>query len=145
MIHHLSLPARDPLHVAQVLVELFDGALTRFGPHANSYIVWMRDEHGSAIEVLPSGTELHPDSGSGQAGFRNNSDATGFTTTHAAVSVACTEERILAIAGREGWRALRLSRGGAFDVIEFWIENRVLLELLTPDMAAEYLRATRKS
>jgi hypothetical protein len=48
----------------------------------------------------------------------------------------------VAIAEREGWRAIELSRG-AFRVIEFWIENRVMLELLTEDMAQEYLQATR--
>jgi hypothetical protein len=32
MIHHLSIPAEDPLHVARTLVELFGGALSGFGP-----------------------------------------------------------------------------------------------------------------
>ena len=45
---------------------------------------------------------------------------------------------MLAIAAREGWRALVLPRGG-FDVIEFWIDNTVMIELLTPAMAADYL------
>ena len=45
---------------------------------------------------------------------------------------------MLAIAAREGWRALVLPRGG-FDVIEFWIDNTVMVELLTPAMAADYL------
>jgi hypothetical protein len=49
---------------------------------------------------------------------------------------------VLELAARHGWRALRLSRG-SFDVIEFWIENCVMLEILTPEMAADYLRATR--
>lgn len=142
MIHHLSIPATHPLHVAQVLVELFDGALTRFGPYKDSYIAWTRDEHGSAIEVFPCGTELLPDAGSGQANFRHNAQATGYTTTHAAVSVRRTKDEIYAIAARESWRAVQLSRG-SFDVIEFWIENRVMLELMTPEMTRRYLDATR--
>ena len=32
---------------------------------------------------------------------------------------------------------------GAFNVIEFWVENRVLLELMTPEMTEGYLQATR--
>jgi len=28
-----------------------------------------------------------------------------------------------------------------FDFIKFWIDNRVMIELLTPDMAADYLAA----
>jgi hypothetical protein len=53
-------------------------------------------------------------------------------------------EEILQIAGDNGWKALELSRGG-FNVIEFWIENRVMIELLTPDMARDYLTTARKS
>lgn len=142
MIHHLSIPARQPLHVAQVLVELFEGSLSAFGPHGDSYIAWMGDDRGSALEVFPEGTEMVPDSGAGQATFRHHPHATGHTATHAAVSVHRSKADILALAAREGWRALELSRG-SFRVIEFWIENRVLLELLTPDMTAEYLAATR--
>ncbi len=142
MIHHLSIPARQPLHVAQVLVELFGGSLSAFGPHGDSYIAWMGDGHGSALEVFPEGTEMGPDPGQGQAIFRHNPHATGYTATHAAVSVPRSTEEILALAAREGWRALELSRG-RFRVVEFWIENRVLLELLTPDMTAEYLSATQ--
>jgi len=142
MIHHLSIPARDPLRVAQVLTELFDGALTRFGPYADSYIAWARDAHGSAIEVFPGGTELLPDPGDGQAHFRHNPAVSGFVATHAAVSVTRSKDEIFALGQREGWRAIELSRG-AFDVIEFWIENRVMLELMTPEMTHAYLQATQ--
>lgn len=34
-----------------------------------------------------------------------------------------------------------LSRG-PHDVVEFWIENAVMLELMTPDMTAAYLAST---
>jgi hypothetical protein len=143
MIHHLSIPASDPRHVAEVFVELFGGTLTRFGPYRDSYIAWSRDAHGTAIEVYPVGTELFPDTGGGQANFRHEPRATGFVATHAAVSVDRSEAEILAVARREGWRALRLPRGG-FDVVEFWVENRVMLELLTPEMARDYLETTRR-
>jgi hypothetical protein len=143
MIHHLSLPAQNPLHVARVFVELLGGTLTAFAPHPNSYIAWAGDAAGTAIEVYPVGTELFPNPGGGQAQFRNAPGATGFSATHAAVSVPGSEGEVLAIAQREGWRALRLSRGSN-DVIEFWVENRVLLEILTPDMARNYALAAQK-
>jgi hypothetical protein len=63
-------------------------------------------------------------------------------TTHAAVSVNRNTDEIMALAVREGWRALELSRG-SFNVIEFWIENRVMLELMTAEMTKAYLSATR--
>ncbi|KPK35316.1 MAG: hypothetical protein AMJ66_01560 [Betaproteobacteria bacterium SG8_40] len=142
MIHHLSIPVENPRHVAQVLCEVLGGKLTEFGPYKDSYIAWAADEHGTAIEVFPLGTELLPDAGSGQARFRHNDGVSGFTATHAAVSVRRSKAEIEAIAEREGWRAIELSRG-SFRVIEFWIENRVMLEILTEEMAQEYLGATR--
>lgn len=142
MIHHLSIPAANPRHVARTLVELFGGSLTGFQPYGNSFIAWAGDEHGTAIEVYPIGTEMVPDAGEGQANFRHNPGASAFVATHAAVSVQRSAEEILVLAEREGWRAIRLSRG-SFNVIEFWIENRVMLELLTEEMKEQYLRATR--
>ena len=107
MIHHLSIPATDTQHVADVLVELLDGTLTPFGPYPNSWIAWVGDDHGAAIEVYPVGTELYPDPrGTGQAHFRHNPDATPFTATHATVSVDRTVEEVLAIAARESWTAI---------------------------------------
>src|SRR5262245_2403689 len=132
MIHHLSIPAENPLHVARTLVELFDGKLTGFGPYKNSYIAWAGDAHGTAIEVYPIGTEMFPDYGARQANFRHNPNTTGFVATHAAVSVPRSEEEIITLAERAGWRAIPLSRG-SFNVIEFWVENRVMLELMTKD------------
>jgi hypothetical protein len=138
MIHHLSIPARDPRHVAEVLVRLFDGELSRFGPYRDSWIAWAPDGHGTAVEVYPVGTQMVPAATDTQAQFRHDPQASPYVATHAAISVARGEAEILAVAAEVGWRALRLSRG-PFDVIEFWVENSVMLELLTPAMAADYL------
>ena len=144
MIHHLSIPARDTRHVADVLAELFGGVVTGFGPYPNSWIAWAGDDHGTAIEVYPVGTEMYPSNGHGQAVFGHDPAASGTTATHATVSLDLDEPDILAVAVREGWRALRLPRG-PFDVIEFWIENTVMLELMTPDMAATYRSSTPRT
>jgi hypothetical protein len=144
MIHHLSIPARDTRHVADVLVELFGGVVTGFGPYRDSWIAWAGDDHGTAIEVYPVGTEMYPPDGPGQAAFRHDPTASGATATHATVSLDRSEPEILTIAKREGWRALRLPRG-PFDVIEFWIENTVMLELMTPDMTDAYVSSTPRA
>lgn len=140
MIHHLSIPATDTRHVAEVLVELFDGVLTGFGPYGDSFIAWAADDHGTAVEVYPVGTELFPPDGPGQAQFRSNPDSSRFVATHATISVERTVAEIQAIGEREGWRAVVLSRG-PHDVVELWIENAVMLELMTPEMTAGYLAA----
>ena len=97
------------------------------------------DEHGSAIEVYPVGTEMYPPEGEGQALFRESAHPSPHVATDATVSVQ-TERRADpgSLAASEGWRAVVLPRGG-FDVVEFWIENHVMLELMTPQMQADYL------
>lgn len=142
-IHHFSIPVEDTRQVAEVLQDLFGGTITPFGPYPNSYIVWFGDEHGSAIELYPEGTEMFPAAGDGQANFRHNSSHTGFTATHAAISINRSRENIFEVANENGWKAVELSRG-SFNVIEFWIENRIMIELLTPAMAQEYLAATKR-
>lgn len=141
MIHHLSIPASNPLQVATVLTKLLGGRLTRFGPYRNSYIAWAGDEYGTAVEVYPAGTEMLPDKGEGQANFRHNGEASPYVATHAAISVNRTVAEVMALAQEAGWRAVLLPRGG-FDVIELWVENRVMLEILTPEMAQDYLKLT---
>jgi len=64
-----------------------------------------------------------------------------FGSTHVAIQCAKSQTEIEAIAAREGWRAVLCSRGGMFDVIEFWLENCTLIEVLTLGMQADY-RAT---
>jgi hypothetical protein len=138
VIHHLSLPASETRHVAEVLVELLDGTLTRFGPNEDSWIAWAGDVHGTAVEIYPSGTELFPAEDDGQARFRRSPSASRFTSTHATLSVTRSVEEVLRLADREGWRAVRMSRG-PHEVIEFWLENAVMLEIMTPEMTRDYL------
>jgi len=143
MLHHISIPACRPLEVAKILVELLGGKFTEFGPNKDSYIAWTGDEFGTAIEVFPLGTEMLPVIADGQAQFRHNNEASKYTATHAAVSVSRSKEYVLELAHREGWRALELSRG-SFRVIEFWIENQFMIEVLTDEMKQEYLDATAR-
>ena len=139
MIHHISIAARNPEHVANVLAEILDGKALPFPPFPGAYIVIPDDEYGTAIEVGPLGFELIP--GEGEEGVQAtfNEPSSAFTATHAAISVSISEARIKEIAAREGWRAVTCARDDAFDLVELWIENRLLIELLPPEMAARYL------
>lgn len=141
MIHHFSLAARDPQRVAGVLAEVIGGQVFDFSPFPGSRIVIADDGHGTAIEVYPLGLELAPGEGSDPVHGIDNPGPSDFTATHAALSVALDEAALLGIAHREGWRAVVCARTVAFRVVEFWLENRVMLEFLTPEMARDYLRA----
>jgi hypothetical protein len=136
MIHHLSITAEHPLHVAQVMAEIWHGQAAPFPPHAGSFMVLALDRFGTMIEIYPAGTELTP--GATEANFSYNANSSPYQATHAAVSVPASREEIEQIAAREGWQSRYCDREGFFDVIELWVENRLMIELLTPEMAAKY-------
>ncbi|HLO84991.1 MAG TPA: hypothetical protein VK203_08285 [Nostocaceae cyanobacterium] len=143
MIHHLSIPANNPRHVAEVLAKIWNGQAAPFPPHSGSYMAIAHDEYGTMIEVHPFGTELIPGMGEQPAQFQVSEYLSPYSPVHAAISVPLSQEKIEEIAAQEGWRALRCHRGN-FDVIEFWIENHLMLELLTPEMATQYLQFSQK-
>ena len=143
MIHHFSISAHDPCRVASVLAEVMNGQAFPFSPHAGSFIALCDDGHATAIEVYPLETVMMPGPEDQEVQCDASSTPVDFVPTHAAVSVSLHEARIKEIANREGWRAVTCDRGGIFQVVEFWVENRVLLELLTPDMARDYLNAMK--
>ena len=60
---------------------------------------------------------------------------------HIAVGTARPVEAIHAIGAREGWPVKTCRRGGAFGVIELWVEGCQLVEVLTEEMQADYLEA----
>ncbi|MBH8561883.1 hypothetical protein I8748_06795 [Nostoc sp. CENA67] len=140
MLHHISISVKNPQHVANVMAEIMHGSVLPFSPNPGGYMMLARDKFGTGIEFYPLGSEIIPDAWQGQAGFKINEHPANYTGVHAAISVPVSVEKIEQIGAREGWRVLPCSRG-AFDVVEFWIENRVMLELLTPEMVDKYLDA----
>lgn len=141
MIHHISISAHQPQLVAQVLAQLVDGQCFAFPSVEGGFIVLCEDGHATGIEVYPLATQMIPRDGEQAVGFAQNPQPPEFIATHAAISVSLDEASIKEIAKQHGWRAVTCSRGGIFHVVEFWVENRILLELLTPAMAAEYVAA----
>jgi hypothetical protein len=144
MIHHLSIAVRNPAHVAEVLANILEGKATPFPPNPGSHVVFNLDEYGTLIELYPHGTELKPgETDTAELQFTLNPQASGYKSTHAAISVKVDEAKIREIAETEGWRLVKCDRDGAFEVLEFWLENEVLLELLTPELATKYLAFTQ--
>jgi hypothetical protein len=141
MIHHLSIAARDPQHVADILAEFMGGIAVPFPPHPGSYFALQLDEHGSGVEVYPAGTELQPGGGSGASFVKQPAAERGYGPTHFALSVATAADTVAAISRREGWQCFRCNRG-PFHVIEVWVENEALVEILPPEFTREYLAAT---
>jgi len=140
MIHHISIAAKDPQHVAGVLAELWRGRAMPFPPVAvGSWVAMAGDERNTLIEVYPFGCELRPAEGDADATAVINPQASRFTASHAAVASPLDQAEIFAIAEREGWEAKYRKRGGLFGVIELWLENSTMIEVLTAEMQQEYL------
>ena len=141
LLFHISIAAKDPQHVASVIAEFWGGRAVPFPPVSKgSWIALAGDARGSAIEVYPLNTVLRETAGDADA-HGENIGSDRFTATHAAIATKLGQDELLAIARREGWPAKYRKRGGLFGVIELWIEGRQMLELLTPEMQAEYLSA----
>ena len=136
-IFHASIPAQDPALVAEVLAEIWAGQAMGFDPVPGAMVVVAGDAHGSAIEVYPASTRLLPGQGAAMFDSDRGGD-NGAAGVHLAICTSLDAAAIAAIAARHGWRCVRCSRGGLFDVIEFWLENRLMIELLTADMQRAY-------
>jgi hypothetical protein len=146
MIRHVSIPARDPHHVATVLAELMQGRVYPFpGPVPGAFMAVAGDALGTQIEVYPEDAAAAPGEGAAPGVFHANPAPPQYWPFHLLLSVQLDEAAIQAIGDREGWRTRRFHRGPPgrplFDVIEFWVENRFLIEVSTPDMDPAYLRA----
>jgi hypothetical protein len=139
MIFHLSIAADDPAHVARAIAELWGGKAQLFPPVGKgSAVATAGDANGTTIEIYARGTELVPGEGDADAYAEINPAAPRRTATHCAIATHLSADAVFAIAEREGWIAKYRKRGGVFGVIELWLENATLVEVLTPDMQAEY-------
>jgi catechol 2,3-dioxygenase-like lactoylglutathione lyase family enzyme len=143
MIHHLSIAARDPKRAAEALAEIMGGKAVPFPPNPGSFFALQLDDHGSGVEVYPAGTELQPAGEEGGAFVKKPRDGRGFGATHFALSVGTDAETVNRIASKAGWHCVTCNRG-PFHVIEVWVENDTMVEVLPPEFAAEYLAFTSK-
>ncbi len=139
MIHHISFAAENPQRAAAAIAELWGGEAFPFPPVAEgSWVAISGDARGTTMEVYPFGSELHPVDGDADAQARPAATPARFCATHAAIATPLDDEAVYALAARHGWLAKYRKRGGKFGVIEVWVENAFLLEVLTPAMQREY-------
>lgn len=157
MINHISIAVENPEKVANVLAELWNGMVIPFPPCPNSFIALANDGRGSGVEVTPLNTILIPGEGlppeesfdantlteEYEAKFVASDFTPRYTATHLNINTPLNEQRVKEIANREGWRVLTCNRGeGLFQLIEVWIENRFMLEVMTPEQTARYIEVT---
>lgn len=138
MIFHASIDADDPRRVADFLASLWNGQVLPFPAVIDgSWIVLAGDDHGSAIEVYPRGTELVQADGDADAYGVKRMPAIG-TATHLAIATPLSAQEVHRLTAAQRWSTKYRRRGGMFGVIEIWIENRLMIEALTDEMQVEY-------
>ena len=161
MINHISISANNPEKVANVLAELWNGYIFPFPPCPNSFIVLADDGRGTAVEVTPINIELlpgkelpvedetfnlHTRTEQYESQFVPQETFSQYTATHLNINTPLNAEEVKAIAKREGWRVLTCNRGeGLFQLLEVWAENRLMIEVMTPEMTARYLEIMQPS
>ena len=139
MIAHVSLPADDCAHVARVLAEMLSGGALRFPPGGpDAWNCWSR-ENDFQIVVTPRGNVLFP--GPVEQLWERREPAARHVESHFAMAVPRPAHEILALAEAAGWPARICNRGGMFDLVEVWVENAYLVEVLDPTQLAAYRRS----
>ncbi len=138
MIHHLSVAAADPQGVGQFFADIMGGVVVDFPPNPGACMVFKADGRGTGLEIYPAGSVMAPNGEPG-AIFLRQPESFGRSPTHFALSVEMAQDEVLARAAAKGWDAFVCDRGGHFHVVEVWVENTWLVEILPPAFAAEYL------
>ena len=157
MINHISIAVHNPKKVADVIAELWNGMVVPFPPTPDSFMVFANDGRGSAVEITPIDIVLEPGKGlppeenfdvntrteDYEAKFVKSDFVPQYVATHLNINTHLNEEEIKEIGRREGWRVLTCNRGeGLFSLVELWIEDRFMLEVMTPEMTARYVEIT---
>lgn len=139
MLFHVSLEADDPRRVAHALARIFGGEALPFpAVIGGSWVALAGDDRGTMIEIYPRGTELRPGApGEGAHGVAGAPRR--FGAAHIAIATRMDREEVEAVAREHGWRTQYCRRGGRFGLIELWVENCLMVEVLTPPMQREYL------
>jgi hypothetical protein len=138
MLFHVSIPADEPERAARAIGEICAGVVLPFAPVRGAFMVWLGDEQRTIIEINPRGHEHLP--AAGQFGIRLNPAPSAYSEAHLAIGTALDADAVLAIGKREGWLAQQSDRGGAFAVVELWLENKFLLEVLPAAEQRRYVQ-----
>lgn len=139
MIFHISIAADDPKKTARMLAELWRGEAFPFPMVGKgSWVAHAGDSRRSTIEVYPRDMALYPTERAGEERYENVSRNGPF---HAAVATPLSIEEVEAVGRKFGCHTSLCNRGPWFRVIEFWVDNCLMLEMLTPEMQEEYQRS----
>lgn len=152
MIAHLSIPAENARATALFFAAIIDGVVFNFPVVPGAFIAVARDGSGTAVEVYPLAMTHHP--GIGQP--NSTTEPTGITAMpwedqiyaestdrlpsgfHFAIATQQSVPEVMSRSHALGWRAVACNRGGLFGVVEVWVDNLYLVEVLVPEEVHSY-------
>jgi hypothetical protein len=136
MLFHISIAADDPKRTATMIAELWRGEAFPFPMVGKgSWVAHAGDDRRSAIDVYPRDLALYATERAGEERIERVSRHGPF---HAAVATPLGIDEVEEIGRRYGCHTSLCQRGPWFRVIEFWVDNCLMLEMMTPEMQAEY-------
>jgi hypothetical protein len=139
MIFHISISADDPKRTATMLAELWRGEAFPFPMVGKgSWVAHAGDDRRSTIEVYPRDMALYPTERAGEERYEPVSRNGPF---HAAIATPLGIEEVEEIGRKYGCHTSLCQRGPWFRVIEMWVDNCLMLEMMTPEMQEEYQRS----
>jgi len=134
MILHASVVADEPRKTAETIARLLGGIALPLGPGEGTWSAIGPDPIGSMISVLERGAEFHRTESHVETRM---GERVRHSAYHMLLDTALPEAEVLKLAQESGCHALR-AKHGAFDVIEFWVDDCLLIELVTPEMGRDY-------
>jgi hypothetical protein len=142
MLLDASIPARHPAAVAGFIAELWGTGAVPAPPVPGRFVARAGDGTGVGIEVHPVG--ISPERGCNGA-TAGPVSAAAASVTRLVIGSVIDAAGVHLAAGMRGWQSrpvIRHAEGRAWPAIEVWVEERLLVEVLTPEMQAEF-RAAR--
>jgi len=141
MIAHFSIPSRTPRATAEVFARIIDGVVIPFPPAEGGWLVVARDGSGTGVEVVPDSAVIFPGAADADGAYYGRSFGpadVAFGAVHIAMTTALSRDEVIALGQTQGWRTIHADRG-AFDLVEVWVDDRIMVEVLPPDSTARYL------
>ena len=152
MIAHVSIPSKNPRATAMILARLIDGEAFDFPVVPGAAIAVARNGSGVAVEVYPDGMAHHPGDGVVDPDAKVEGPAPmpwedqiymdgpqlKPSAFHFALASPLTDDQIMRVAQDAGLRSVKCERGGVFGLVEVWLEDTVLVVVLSPQETDRY-------
>ncbi len=152
MIAHVSIPAKDPKQTSLLLAALMKGEAFPFPVVPGAWIAIANDGLGTAVEVYPNGMAHHAGEGEPDAAMQPSGPATlpwedqiypdgeqlRPSAFHFAMTSPLGEAEVMELGRSAGLRTVRCERGGVFALVEIWLDDTLLVEVLTEGEPGRY-------